>query len=162
VAVATGLPAVPARTTEEAPSESRPKRDGAWDAVLEYVDPDEAGLAELAHALAELGVPAPEDGFELDEHGWQAELAWPHARLGVVLAPQGTPEDPDIEAQDRDRAFAAAHWDVRPAGEWTAEEIAARLGVSAERTPNDPADHGVQDTGTTGHDENKNENGESA
>ena len=78
VAVTTGLPAVPARTTEEAPSESRPKRDGAWDAVLEYVDPDEAGLAELAHALAELGVPAPEDGFELDEHGWQAELAWPH------------------------------------------------------------------------------------
>jgi hypothetical protein len=160
VAVTTGLPAVPARTAEETPSGFRAKRDGAWDAVLEYVDPDEAGLAELAHALAELGVPAPEDGFELDEHGWQAELAWPHARLGVVLAPQGTTEEPDIEAQDRDRAFAAAQWDVRPAGGWTAEEIAGRLGINGERTSNSPTDHSRPGTDTTGHDENK--NGESA
>lgn len=162
VTVTTGLPAVPARAAGETPSGARPKRDSAWDAVLEYVDPDEAGLAELAHALAELGVPAPEDGFELDEHGWQAELAWPHARLGVVLAPQGTAGEPDIEAQDRDHAFAAAQWDVRPAGGWTAEEIAKRLDVKGERTPTSPRDHGQPGMGTTGHDENKNENGESA
>lgn len=162
VAVTTGLPAVPARTTEDTPSVFRPKRDGAWDAVLEYVDPDEAGLAELAHALAELGVPAPEDGYELDEHGWQAELAWPNARLGVVLAPQGTAEEPDIEAQDRDRAFAAALWDVRPAAGWSAEEIAARLGINGEGTSNSPADHSRPGTGTAGHDEKKNDNGESA
>ncbi|MEJ8656885.1 Zn-binding domain-containing protein [Streptomyces halotolerans] len=163
VAVTAGLPAVPARTTEEPPSGTRPRRDGAWDAVLEYVDPDEAGLAELAHALADLGVPAPEDGFELDEHGWQAELAWPDARLGVVLAPQGTPEEPDHEAQDRDRAFAAAHWDVRPAGEWTAEEIAGRLGDAAARTSDgSPTGAGRPEVGTTRNDKNENENGELA
>ncbi|WP_405767385.1 DEAD/DEAH box helicase [Streptomyces sp. NBC_01538] len=163
VAVTAGLPAVPARTTEEAPSETRPERDGAWDAVLEYVDPDEAGLAELAHALADLGVPAPEDGFELDEHGWQAELAWPDARLGVVLAPQGTPEEPDHETQDRDRAFAAAQWDVRPAGEWRAEEIAGRLGVAAARTRDGSrTDAGRPDIGTTKNDKNENEDGELA
>ncbi|MFJ8939792.1 helicase-related protein [Streptomyces sp. NPDC102365] len=160
VAVTTGLPAVPARTAEGASCESRPKRDSAWDAVLEYVDPDEAGLAELAQELADLGVPAPEDGFELDEHGWQAELAWPHARLGVVLAPQGTAGEPDMEAQDRDRAFAAAHWDVRPAGGWTASEIAGRIGVGADPAASGLLDHRPPGSGTTGHD--KNENGESA
>lgn len=55
-------------------------------------------------------------GHELDDRGWMAELAWPDARTGVVLAPRradGTDDDP--EAADRDRAFAAAGWRVRPA-----------------------------------------------
>ncbi|MGW3977170.1 DEAD/DEAH box helicase [Streptomyces mirabilis] len=159
VAVTAGLPAVPTGTAEEAPSGPAipPKRDGAWDAVLEYVDPDEAGLVELAHALADLGAPAPQDGYELDEHGWQAELAWPDARLGVVLAPKGTDEEPDHEALDRDRAFAAARWDVRPAREWTAEELAGRLGVAAAHQPDSNTDHGRPGNGTT----ERNEDGES-
>ncbi|WP_320777933.1 DEAD/DEAH box helicase [Streptomyces sp. CRN 30] len=144
---AAGLPAVPAARTperepgQERPDQERPKRDSAWDAVLEYVDPDEAGLAELATALAEMGVPAPADGYELDEHGWQAELAWPDARLGVVLAPRGTDAEPDLEAQDRDRAFAAARWDVRPTGAWTAEEIAGRLGAGGFVKDDEHANH---------------------
>ncbi|MEW2040987.1 Zn-binding domain-containing protein, partial [Streptomyces sp. NPDC005534] len=158
VAVTAGLPVVPVRTTEETTSTSRPESDGAWDAVLEYVDPDEPGLAELAHALADLGVPRPEDGFELDEHGWQAELAWPDARLGVVLAPRGTAGEPDHEAQDRDRAFAAAGWDVRPAGGWTPEEIAGRFGIGTSRASNGGrAADGRSDTGTTEDDMNEHE-----
>jgi hypothetical protein len=105
-----------------------PARDAAWDRVVEYLDPDEPGLLTLAEALAARGLPAPEDGYELDENGWLAELAWPGARIGVVLAPrppEGQEEDP--EAADRDRAFAAAGWEVRPAAAWTVEEIMARL-----------------------------------
>ncbi|MBD0417913.1 DEAD/DEAH box helicase [Streptomyces sp. TRM S81-3] len=132
VAMTAGLPAVPAGDTEEAPhSAVPPGRDGAWDQVLEYLDPEEPGLAGLARTLADAGVPAPRDGFELDDNGWQAELAWPDARVGVVLAPRGTDEEPDFEARDRDRAFALAQWDVRPAVGWTAEELAGRLGVTA-------------------------------
>ncbi|MGA5411669.1 DEAD/DEAH box helicase [Streptomyces lavendulocolor] len=102
-------------------------RDPGWDPVLEFLDPDEAGLAELALALAEAGVPAPEDGYELDERGWQAELAWPAARVGVVLAARDDGPEPDHEAADRDKAFAAADWDVRMATAWDAAELAARL-----------------------------------
>ncbi|MFC5214728.1 DEAD/DEAH box helicase [Streptomyces coerulescens] len=100
---------------------------GDWNAVLEYLDPDEPGLQLLAVSLATRGVPAPVDGFELDENGWMAELAWPDQKVGVVLAPGSAEPEPDYEAQDRDRAFAAAGWDVRPASAWTAEELAHRL-----------------------------------
>ncbi|KUO03960.1 DEAD/DEAH box helicase [Streptomyces caeruleatus] len=100
---------------------------GDWNAVLEYLDPDEPGLQLLAVSLATRGVPAPVDGFELDENGWLAELAWPDRKVGVVLAPRSAQPEPDYEAQDRDRAFAAAGWDVRPASDWTAEELAHRL-----------------------------------
>ncbi|MEU4496323.1 DEAD/DEAH box helicase [Streptomyces sp. NPDC023998] len=102
-------------------------RDADWEAVLELLDPDEPGLELLAVALAALGVPAPQDGYELDDRGWMAELAWPVAKVGVVLAhrPLGTEGDP--EAEDRDQAFAAAGWEVRPAGGWTARELAERL-----------------------------------
>ncbi|MFF3686208.1 DEAD/DEAH box helicase [Streptomyces sp. NPDC002187] len=104
-------------------------RDGGWDAVLELLDPDEPGLELLAVALASLGIPAPQDGYELDDRGWMAELAWPEAKIGVVLAHQPVGDDADAEAEDRDRAFAAAGWEVRPAGAWTAKEIADRLAV---------------------------------
>ncbi|MFD5836562.1 hypothetical protein ACFWHV_23815 [Streptomyces collinus] len=65
-----------------------PARDAAWDQVIEYLDPDEPGLLALAEALAARGVPVPDDGYELDENGWLAELVWPTARVGVVLAPR--------------------------------------------------------------------------
>ncbi|WP_351232253.1 DEAD/DEAH box helicase [Streptomyces sp. NPDC002133] len=135
-------PSVPSATvTETAPVAPGPTaaRDSAWDQVMEYLDPDEPGLLALAEALAALGVPAPEDGYELDDHGWLAELAWPDARIGVVLAPrpvEGADEDP--EAGDRDRAFAAAGWRVQSAGAWTVEEIADLLdGVQ-------PSDDGIR------------------
>ncbi|WP_328506487.1 DEAD/DEAH box helicase [Streptomyces sp. NBC_00391] len=105
-----------------------PVRDPRWDQVIEYLDPDEPGLSELARKLAEHRVPPPSDGYELDDHGWMAELAWPHARVGVVLAHRpAAGEDTDPEAADRDRAFTAAGWEVRPATSWTAEEITSRL-----------------------------------
>ncbi|MFI1069897.1 DEAD/DEAH box helicase [Streptomyces puniciscabiei] len=117
-----------------------------WDSVLEYLDPDEPGLQLLAVSLATRGVPAPVDGFELDEHGWMAELAWPDRRIGVVLAPRTDQPEPDYEAQDRDRAFGAAGWDVRPATDWTAEELARLLAAP----PSPPAGHRDQrSNGTT-------------
>ncbi|AZP17014.1 DEAD/DEAH box helicase [Streptomyces aquilus] len=113
------------------------QQNQGWDRVLEYLDPDEPGLQLLAVSLAMGGAPAPVDGFELDEHGWLAELAWPDRKVGVVLAHQPSGAEPDYEAQDRDRAFAAAGWEVRSASDWTAEELAERL------------DAHVQNNGTT-------------
>lgn len=101
--------------------------DAHWNQVLEYLDPDEAGLSELARLLAEAGTPAPRDGYELDSNGWQAELAWPERRIGIVLAPRTADGAQDYEAQDRDKAFRAAGWEVRPAVQWTAQELAERL-----------------------------------
>lgn len=69
------------------PEQAPPPRDPAWERVLEYLDPDEPGLAVLARSLADAGAPVPADGFELDDRGWMAELAWPDRRIGVVLAP---------------------------------------------------------------------------
>ncbi|MFJ9843661.1 DEAD/DEAH box helicase [Kitasatospora sp. NPDC101155] len=111
--------------------------DAEWIRVLEYLDSDEAGLAELAHLLAEAGVPAPKDGYELDSNGWQAELAWPERRIGVVLAPRGPGGEQDYEAQDRDKAFRAAGWDVRPAVGWDAQALAELLDprAGARTTP---------------------------
>lgn len=127
-AAASGPETPAAEETPAAPAAAPSVRDPAWDRVIDYLDPDEPGLLPLAEGLAARAVPVPEDGFELDENGWLAELAWPGARVGVVLAPrppEGETEDP--EAADRDRAFAAAGWEVRPAAGWTADEIADRL-----------------------------------
>ncbi|MDT0442868.1 DEAD/DEAH box helicase [Streptomyces johnsoniae] len=103
------------------------RRDSGWERVIAYLDPQEPGLAVLAHVLADAGAPAPHDGFELDAHGWQAELAWPEARIGVVLAARSDGAEPDHEAEDRDGAFAAAGWDVRPAAAWDRAQLIARL-----------------------------------
>ena len=77
-------------------------------------------VGPLAHQLAELGVPAPgEDqvGYELNDQGWQAEVAWVIPRVAVVA-------DGDEECV---AAFAAAGWDARVAGDWPPEELAARI-----------------------------------
>ncbi|MFF2785310.1 DEAD/DEAH box helicase [Streptomyces sp. NPDC058049] len=115
----------------ESPAALAAGRDPAWDQVLEYLDPDEAGLVDLSRVLADAGVPTPQDGYELDERGWQAELAWPAVRIGVVLAPRTggpeTTEEPDYESADRDEAFAAAGWDARTATAWDTAELIARL-----------------------------------
>jgi len=56
--------------------------------------------------------------------------AWPAASVGVVLAPTGAD---DQEALDRDDAYRAAGWEVRPAGSWSPGALAARIG-SADTT----------------------------
>jgi replicative superfamily II helicase len=128
------VPAVAVGEDNVPPSEEGPpspdtdiRRDPAWDRVIEYLDPEEPSLADLARTLADAGVPAPQDGYELNQHGWQAELAWPGARIGVVLAPRAGGPEPDHEAADRDAAFTAAGWEVRPAAEWDPAQLVARL-----------------------------------
>ncbi|MBL7502026.1 DEAD/DEAH box helicase [Frankia sp. CNm7] len=130
-----GRPTTPAR------SASRPGAlaDPVWREVLALVDPDEPGIADLVQALAADAagaVPVPEVGFELGAGAWQAELAWPDTRVGVVLA---SVDRSDQEAADRDDAYRAAGWDVRPATGWTAADLAARIGRGAVRRPR-PAD----------------------
>ncbi|GAA1202297.1 DEAD/DEAH box helicase [Streptomyces rhizosphaericus] len=120
-------------------------RDPAWDEVIAYLV-EEPGLGELARELAAMGVPAPEAGFELGEAAWPAELAWPGHRVGVVLAHQRGPDDaPDADAEDRDRAYAAEGWLVRPATEWDARELADALTRPA-------AGHGPDDNDDEEHD----------
>ncbi|MET9509344.1 DEAD/DEAH box helicase [Streptomyces flavidovirens] len=146
---------LPGPETQSAPAEMAPVpgpapapftvvREGAWTKVLEYLDPDEPGLSELAQDLAMLGVPVPAAGYELDDRGWMAELAWPGARIGIVTAPRPASDEPDYEAEDRDKAFATAGWEVRPAPAWTVTELSEVLGVkpfgrAEHRDPQDNA-----------------------
>lgn len=111
------VPAVPAvigdETTArepelaEQPGGTGPGRDPRWDRVIELLDPEEPELTALAHTLASAAVPVPQDGYELDGQGWQAELAWPDVRIGVVRAPRPTGDEPDYEAEDQKHAFTA-------------------------------------------------------
>ncbi|MGW2293129.1 DEAD/DEAH box helicase [Streptomyces violaceorubidus] len=129
-AVGSGETVAPRTSVDEARGGDTPGRDPGWDRVIEYLDPEEPGLTELAHALADAAVPSPQDGYELDGHGWQAELAWPVARIGVVLGSRPDGDEPDHEAQDRDEAFSAAGWTVRTAAEW---DRAAMIALLTER-----------------------------
>ncbi|MFE3861745.1 DEAD/DEAH box helicase [Streptomyces goshikiensis] len=132
--------------TSEPPATPVVGRDPAWEQVLEYLDADETGLVALARTLADAGVPVPRDGYELDERGWQAELAWPAVRIAVVLAPRSSGPDatePDYESADRDAAFAAAGWEARPATAWDAADLLARLtGQNENRKSTDNGEHG--------------------
>ena len=62
---------------------------GAWDEVLEIVDPAVDGVVRLCQNR---GLPVPEVGYELNgEDGavlGEVELAWPDRRLAVVLSPK--------------------------------------------------------------------------
>jgi len=97
-----------------------------WRRILELIDPEETGLQTLAQELAAQDVPAPVLGYELDDQGWPAELAWPASRIAVVLSARPGPET-DLEAADRDQAYAVAGWDARTATQWTSDELASRL-----------------------------------
>ncbi|RCG32877.1 DUF1998 domain-containing protein [Sphaerisporangium album] len=106
------------------PTASGNEVDPSWERIYDVLDPEEAGLAEFARALAELGVPAPGEGgvgFELGEQAWQAEMAWPSAKVAVVLAGD------DDEARNRNAAYTAAGWVVHDVRVWTAEELAERI-----------------------------------
>ncbi|MGH3205555.1 MAG: Zn-binding domain-containing protein, partial [Streptosporangiaceae bacterium] len=77
-------------------------------------------VVPFAHRLADLGVPAPTDkqiGFELNDQGWQAEMAWDEPHAAVIA-------DGDEESI---AAFTAAGWDARVAADWLPEELAARI-----------------------------------
>ncbi|POM26101.1 putative ATP-dependent helicase Lhr [Actinomadura rubteroloni] len=114
-------PTRPRPTPTPVPKPPASAPDRAWAEVFDMLDPEETGLAELARALSVTGAIAPEVGYELGEHAWQAELAWPETKVGVVL------HGDDQEAADRDRAYSAAGWEVRPAQAWTADELAAKI-----------------------------------
>ncbi|WP_436975821.1 DEAD/DEAH box helicase [Nonomuraea angiospora] len=99
------------------PTKATPELPKRWEEVLDLLDPEEPGLADFVHELAALGVPAPQVGFELGEQLWQAELAWPAAKVAIVLAGD------DDETRRRDAAFAEAGWDARTVAGWTPEDL---------------------------------------
>jgi len=99
-----------------------------WRAALDLIDPDEPMITQLARALAELGAPVPDIGYELGPDAWQAEVIWP-ARQIAILANQN---DPD-ERRQRDAAFANAGWHARVPQDWTVDEL-ARLLVARRST----------------------------
>ncbi|GAA1900378.1 DEAD/DEAH box helicase [Streptomyces sodiiphilus] len=129
-------PAADRRDAEEAPAAPR---DPAWQEVIEYLL-DDPSLPALARSLAARGVPAPEAGYELGAAAWPAELAWPGRRVGVVLAHRPGPgSERDIDAEQRDRAYREAGWQVRTATEWDADELARLVDGATEagRVTND-------------------------
>ncbi|MES9539948.1 DEAD/DEAH box helicase [Actinomadura sp. NPDC000600] len=129
---ATGMPPPPAAAERPPPAagsapsrpdalDADPAPDSAWAEVLDLIDPDERGLAELVRGLMARDVPVPEVGHELGEQAWQAELAWPHAKVAVVLAGN------DEEATGRYQAYARAGWETRAATWWNVDELAERI-----------------------------------
>ncbi|GAA0651170.1 DEAD/DEAH box helicase [Kutzneria viridogrisea] len=93
----------------------------SWARAAELASPLVADI--LAVLATRPQVAVPEVGFELDVPGdqsdpWDAELAWPHAKIALVVD-----EDPD-----RDAAYQAAGWRIERAGSITATELEA-LGV---------------------------------
>ncbi|GAA1376679.1 DEAD/DEAH box helicase [Catellatospora chokoriensis] len=102
--------------------------DAAWQRVLTYFDRDESGLELLVRDLLQRELPAPTVGYELGDQMWPAELAWPDHRIAVVLA--GSHDDPEVV--DRDKAYAAAGWQVRTAKQWTTDELAALIAAQGE------------------------------
>jgi hypothetical protein len=94
--------------------------DTIWGGKLGTV---EVETRALGHRLAERGVPEPEDdqiGRELDDEGWQAELAWPEPVLAAVIA--DGPESAKCIA-----AHVAAGWDARLARDWPPDELAWKI-----------------------------------
>ncbi|MFE0245358.1 DEAD/DEAH box helicase [[Kitasatospora] papulosa] len=118
--VAEAAPVVPASRLAQL---SDAAHDTGWEQVLEFLDPDEPGLLPLSRGLRALHVVPPEAGYELDEHGWMAELAWPSARIAVVTAHRPADGEHDHDAEDRDRAFASAGWWISTAVSCTPQDI---------------------------------------
>jgi hypothetical protein len=99
--------------------------DVSWRGALELLDPDEPELVVLARALAARGVPAPTVGFELGGEGWQAELAWPDRKVGVMvdLVQHGASN----EQRRRDAAYVDAGWETRLAKDWSVDGLVRRI-----------------------------------
>ncbi|MFF0229760.1 serine/threonine-protein kinase [Micromonospora sp. NPDC005254] len=94
--------------------------EDAWREVMRQADRSKPAMEYLLQDLVGRGLPAPVTGFELGDEGQRAELAWPAQKIAVL---SGNPEN-----EERDCAFRSARWDARPATDWTADELAARLG----------------------------------
>jgi replicative superfamily II helicase len=103
------------------------KADRRWREVLALLFPDESGLESLIRGLIARNVPPPEQGYELGDAGWQAELAWPDRRIAVMVAS----ELADHETADRDKAYAAEGWDARTAQQWTLDELVEKIMVTS-------------------------------
>ena len=98
---------------------ARPPADADVHWPVDILAPE---VAPLAHALRDRGVPPPPEnyvGFEVDEQGWQAELAWDPPKVAILA---DGPETADCAA-----AFAVAGWDARPAKDWSLEELVSRI-----------------------------------
>jgi hypothetical protein len=98
----------------------------AWDGQVEVIDRE---VAMLGEALEFLGVPAPvpgQVGYELGDEAWQAELAWPQARVAVLAGGPGSGVAA-AEVAAAAAAYRAAGWDARPARDWPPDELAARI-----------------------------------
>jgi len=99
--------------------------DSGWREAFDLIDPAEPNVVKLARRLAELGVPAPEVGYELGSGAWQVELAWPsrHVAVTVDVQPRGDGE----EQRQRDAAYAEAGWQVHTPQDWSIDELAGLL-----------------------------------
>ncbi|WP_037801852.1 DEAD/DEAH box helicase [Streptomyces sp. NRRL F-5135] len=100
----------------------------AWQAVFEqlaYVgDP---GVEDLAHKLAARGgVPAAKAGYDAEGVPRPIELAWPDAKIGVVLGEDAQ----DIAFVEQCRR---AGWQVRAADSWAPDELAELLNTGGDR-----------------------------
>jgi hypothetical protein len=103
----------------------------AWDGRVEVIDRE---VAVLGEALEFLGVPAPvpgQVGYELSDEAWQAELAWPQARVAVLAGGPGSGVAA-AEVAAAAAAYRAAGWDARPARDWPPDELAVRI-LAADR-----------------------------
>jgi ATP-dependent helicase YprA (DUF1998 family) len=109
---------------EPEPTRPSSRMDIVWQKVLDQADPEESGLGVLLRELIDRHAPAPEVGYELGEQGWLAELAWPHERIGVVLAPV-SPHD--FDAEKRNSAYTDAGWQIATAKEWHVDELIAKI-----------------------------------
>uniref|UniRef100_UPI002024D37F DUF1998 domain-containing protein n=1 Tax=Frankia sp. CiP1_Cm_nod1 TaxID=2897160 RepID=UPI002024D37F len=123
--------------------------DPRWQEVLDLLDPDEPGLEQLVRGVLAAGAPPPEIGYEIGDQAWQAEVAWPAARVAVLLGPvaaepgdatgpggaDGSTADGstagDAEIADRDAAYTAAGWDARTATRWAVDELVQKIVVPA-------------------------------
>ncbi|MBX6751842.1 MAG: hypothetical protein IRY85_19655 [Micromonosporaceae bacterium] len=116
----------PIADTSPAPAAQAPPSDARWRRVLDLISPEESGLESLVHGLAARGAPLPTVGYELGDDGWQAELAWPEARVAVVLGQHHGLSASHVD--ERDRAFAAAGWHARAPHQWTIDELLLHIG----------------------------------
>jgi hypothetical protein len=77
-------------------------------------------------------VPVPgQVGYELGDDAWQAELAWPQARVAVLAGGPGSGVAA-AEVAACAAAYRAAGWDARPARDWPPDELAVRI-LEADR-----------------------------
>jgi ATP-dependent helicase YprA (DUF1998 family) len=93
-----------------------------WEEVLRYAD---ASLAGLVTQLAQRGVAVPEPGVEVgpDDSVWQVELAWPAAKVAVVID-----DEPGREAWLADDGWVVTNAQLAKEGESLADTLSGQIG----------------------------------